>query len=278
MSESDRRPWEHDLEKDKGWEELGPLGQDERIIEISREAFKDAMASESALLFYLEGVLGDSFDSRAVSLGPKDWRPGNKREKFGYYEVSLVMDRLKADPYAFQGLADLVNQVIEATISDAVLPNDDDIGFAFDKAKDEVEEELRIGSVWDPIRDRARWNSVEKILANLLLKMSLRFKGHKIVFDASKSDVVKALEKAVYADPENLSERDMDDGLHEEFREIMDAVVGNFWRILKKDVSEFNIDARSNWKKWWHAILKDESMVQAAKNDLINYMRNPENT
>jgi hypothetical protein len=160
---------------------------------------------------------------------------------------------------------ELVRDAVHFTVEEAALPNWSDFEYAFDMAKDWVEEKGSIDfGLWDPIMERPMWGDPTMILSSLVHKMKLG-KGYVVVFDASNARAVKALEKAYYADPENLSERDMEEGLGEEFKSVMAAVVARFWKFLEDEVNHFDVWNRANWRKWWREALGDEALVRAAR-------------
>lgn len=270
MSDIDRSPWKHDLMLDPDWRKLVEKSE-ARIQALSDEAFGQKFGGDITI----EDVLGDLFDPSVRKLGPKDWIPAHSVRKRPYTQADVLVIMAQLRNYRVDSYEMLVRDAVGYMVEEAVMPNWDDIEYAFDLAKEWVEGREGVSyGLWEPIMDRAKWNNSEKIMKSLLLKMKLsdavgastmNTNGVRITFDASKSEAVKALEKAYYADPENLSEKDMEHGLGEEFRSVMDAVVSRFWRVLEDHVDHFDVWNRSDWKKWWRDSLENLNAVIDAR-------------
>lgn len=276
MSGIDRAPWKRDLTKDPRWEKFGPLGMETRIQALEDGVISDYLPVRDGT--FIEDVLGSLFDYRKRKRGPKDWEPRRKDKLYGHDDVVRIMDRMLKNPYEFTTFADLVRDALHFSVEEAVLPGWNDIEFAWDKAVEYVvEHEIVDKGLWDPIMDRLQWDDDEKILFSLSHKMKLG-KDYTVTFDASNAKAVKALEKAVYADPENLSERDMEEGLGGEFQHVLDAVVSKFWRILEQDIDDFDVLNRMDFRKWWRETLKNGDMVAAARAEFVEFLGQPEHS
>lgn len=266
----DRRPYKVDLTKDSRWEKFGPLGQEARIQAVEDDIFPGYML----LGQLMEDVLGDLYDPSQKKRGPKDWVPGSRDKKRPYTNDDIVLIREHLANAPLEEYERLIRDAVHFSVEEAVLPQRGDFEWAFDQAKEfTVEKESVDSALWDPLLDRPRWNSDGKILESLTMKMKLG-KDYVITFDASNALAVKALEKAVYADPENLSEREMEEGLGYEFKSVLDTVVGHFWRILEHDVDGFDVSNRMDFKKWWKEVMGDEVAVGAAKEELDSFLKN----
>lgn len=266
-AEPDRLAWTHDLRADPRWGKLIKKAE-VRIDALNDEAYPNKLLGDITIC----DVMGDLYDPSPKRLGPKDWIPGDSKKKRPYTneDVNVIMAHLRN--YPVDSYEMLVRDAVQFMVEEAALPNHDDIEYAFDLAREWVEDREGVSSYWEPIMDRLAWNSSGKIMNSLLLKMRLSDKD-VIVFNASKAPAVKALEKAYYADPEQLSERDMEHGLGEEFRNVMDFVVARFWAVLEDHVDHFDVWNRSNWRKWWRDALLNLDLVKAARAEFDQILR-----
>lgn len=271
MSEIDRRPYKVDLTKDPRWGKI--MDQETRIVALEDDLIGSYLPVRDGT--YIENVLGSLFNYQRGRRGPKDWVPGRKGLVYGNEDVIRILFWMKT-PGHFPAFDDLVQNALHFAVEMAVLPGQSDIQWAFEKAVDFVVEHEGVDTaLWEPIMDRQRWSDDPPIVYSLTQKMNLG-KDHVITFDASNARAVKALEKAVYADLENLSEKEMEEGLGNEFRGVLDAVVAQFWRILEKDVDGFDVENRMDFRESWKDVLKNEPvMVQTARDEFVRFLMEP---
>jgi len=273
MTDIDRRPYKVKLPEDKRWVEL--FDRDEEIQRWSSVLGADYVyqlrEGQS-----LQRILGDLFDAKGPGGGqihPKDWFPGKKgprKASYNWDDVTHIMDTYRdhRGRNYFPKLHDLRARAFELAVEEAVLPGWQDLEWAFEQAKDHVFVDYRIDrGMWDQIS----WTE-DEILESLLKKVKMD-KAYTITADFSRSSAVRRLEKAYTADPENLSEKEMEEGLGEEFHNILSDIVDWFFRQAQKDSGQFDVSNRLDFKKFWYLFLEDKDDVAPVREELVEFLR-----
>jgi len=222
---------------------------------------------------FLEDLLGAYWQPGAEE-GPKSWSPLLPTE-VGPQGLHILAEALK------EGELNLTDMFIRDSMTfaweKALLPTDNDIRDALNEAKEKVELDLDLGSIWEPLYDLVPDYSVydysgpdgrEKIIEALMGRVYWGYgmEGKPIInFSFANAQPVGILRSAD-------KEISMDE-LNREFVFLRDRLMEAFWEALAKEMKKSDPDNRVEWRAQWREELKDKPKVEAVQKELLEYLK-----
>lgn len=255
--------------EEPGWKPYDPGGE---IMEwASNSSYEDFRhMSKVDMIELVEDMFG------RAKTGPLEWSP----RKFALSEedCDIIWEELKEGGLTGK-LETTWQSILDAmqwTWEEAYTPDNGDIRDAMERAAEAVADEYNLDtSPWEPLLERTGWDE-RKILESLMGKVSYeREENHYdrfIVFDFGAAEAVKKLLKIVYADPEELSEKETLDQLKMDFEGLRDGYVDLFFGKLEKIMRETDASNRTEFRKHWKSMLSDKAQMNHVGEEIRKFV------
>lgn len=241
---------------------------DDRIQRYIDNYSKSLWEEKGEMEGLVEDILGHFYDDKA-SDGPREWSP--KERKIGPHGVKKVVRGLQEGRDLIE-VDTMIRDTIQYMYEDAMMPDDDDIQLAMREVRDELIENPDLDyELWDPLLEKGK--SQKSIMVQLTNEIAYsRAQQHYdryIVFDFMNSGIVKNLLEEWPVEDRGWVEDSLQ---FNEFKALRNNFMGEFFGELEKRMKDSDPDYRTEWKKHWQEMLRQEDRVKAARKDIWKYL------
>jgi len=252
---------------------------DERLQNLGDEHYQTIMDTKGQCRELIEDILGKFYD-RTVSEDPREWSPRTGPVEVGPEGVRKICNGLHDGK--LEGVSAIIRDTIHYMYEEALMPNDGDIKYAIEETQNKFVNDPELDyEIWDPLIDLKveRWKDssarVERgIMLDLMNQIHFtREEGHYDRYIEFGFMDTQSVKDVIYAWPIGDREWVRDALRFQEFKNLKNQFMGDFFEKLKKDMRESDPENRRDWRGQWKAMLKDEPRMQAARREIWEYLR-----
>lgn len=207
--------------------------------------------------------------------GPLEWSP--IRFEITEEDYDLIWEELQ--PGTTTKLESTKLAIIDALQwmwEEAYMPDDGDIELAIERTAETMLDTHGIDtSLWEPLLEIEGWDEaiiLQTLMARVSYERQQNYYDRFVVFDFGEVGAVEKLLKIVYADPEELSEKETVRQLKVEFEALADDYMDLFFAKLGKVMSQTDAPNRTDFKKHWKAVLGDKELMKTVGKEIREFI------
>lgn len=252
-----------DVKASPKWGEL-ISEHEEKLKQIKDEYFSHIVKDQDVMT----DVLGDVYWPLKAKEGPKDWSP--KKKYIGEAGLSILLENVGR----LESYSRLVSDAIHFMVESAAMPRFSDVDWAFHRARTEVSEKGEIDwDLWDPIAgEDYKWKTGRGILDDFL--STCRMDQYPDGTYMMKLSVLgSAPANTLFSTAPKEDKEAVKDGLRREAKAVFDRIISRFWQRLEDDVSQTDIEVRTDWRNHWKEALADKERVKEAQDEMLEFLK-----
>jgi hypothetical protein len=250
------------------WKPYDPAGETMELA--SNNAYDEFKhMSKNDLIRLVEDMLG------RAKQGPLEWSP--RTFVLSDEEYDLILEEIK--DYSSDLLETARESIVDALQwmwEVAYMPDDGDIELAVEETDETMADTHGIDeSLWEPLLERKGWDErtvIESLAEEVTYERQEGYYDRYIVFNFGEAKAVEKLLKTVYADPEELSEKETVSQLKVEFEALEDSYLDLFFDKLDKIMQNIDAANRTDFKKQWKAMLGDKNQMNAVGKEIREFI------